>query len=219
MHFQFLIEDASGEILIRQVMYKIQSLYPDISCDYKAFHGIGGYSKTGSVNKQKTGKLLNDLSIYLSGFNKSLSVYNSAIFVVLDNDKRDPQDFKNSLESIAIAQNITIDHVFCLAIEEMEAWLLGDIQALLEAYPSAKSNILHDYVQDSLCGTWELLANAIYTGGYTRLKKDFPSYSGIGKIKCEWAERIGQNMDIYHNLSPSFNFFINEVMKRIPKSA
>ena len=45
------------------------------------------------------------------------------------------------------------------AIEESEAWLLGDREALIAAYPDINLEILDTYVQDSQCGTWELLRN------------------------------------------------------------
>lgn len=45
---------------------------------------------------------------------------------------------------------------FCIAIEEMEAWLLGDEKAIEEAYPQAKMPLLRKYVHDSIVGTWEI---------------------------------------------------------------
>lgn len=57
-----------------------------------------------------------------------------ALFVVLDNDTRDTQIFREELEQVAIRENIVMDHVFCIAVEEMEAWLLGDRNAIQSAY-------------------------------------------------------------------------------------
>lgn len=53
----------------------------------------------------------------------------------------------------------------------MEAWYLGDRNALLRAYPRAKKEVLNRYVQDSICDTWELLADALYAGGSASIKK------------------------------------------------
>ncbi len=36
---------------------------------------------------------------------------------------------------------------FCLAIEEVELWLLGDEMAIQIAYPGYKKATLHDYAQ------------------------------------------------------------------------
>ena len=218
MHFQFLIEDPSGEALVKALMEKMQREYPKITMDCKGFHGLGKLpQKKGNPKELKTGKLLNDLAVYLDGFNKrfvKVPDYPVAVFVVIDNDDNDPAEFMEKLEGVAKAKNISIDHVFCLAIEEMEAWLLGDETALFDAYPNAKRNIYQTYAQDSICGTWEKLADVVYPGGCAKMKKDNPSYAGIGKIKMEWAIRIGERMDIGRNVSPSFNRFIEEIRKR-----
>ena len=94
---------------------------------------------------------------------------------------------------------------FRFAIEESEAWLLGDPFAAELAYPRAKQAILDTYVQDSICGTWELLADAIHERGAVDLVRR--GYPDIGIAKCEWAERIGRLVDIQRNQSPSFAKF------------
>jgi hypothetical protein len=92
--------------------------------------------------------------------------------------------------------------LFRIAIEEMEAWYFGDRQALLEAYPQAKVEVLARYQQDRVCGTWELLADAIFPGGSAALKK--AGWPLPGQVKYEWAEKIGPLLDLDRNLSPSF---------------
>ena len=82
---------------------------------------------------------------------------------------------------------ISIQVFFCIAIEEMEAWLLGDSEALLTAYPTAKRQLLQRYIQDSIIGTWEYLADIVYKGGLQTLKRDVSSYYEIGMFKCECA--------------------------------
>jgi hypothetical protein len=215
MYFQFLIEDRSGSVLIESVMKKIKSQRPDINYSCKSFGGIGGFSKRNSVNEIKTGKLLNDLVIYLRGFNKSLRGIDAAIFIIIDNDKRNTDDFMKKLKNVADTNMITIDHVFCIAVEEIEAWLLGDEAALIKAYPAVKMSVLHSYEQDSICGTWEILADAIYPGGSAKLKKEYPTYTEIGICKSEWAGKIGEYLNISNNKSPSFQLFISEIQKRL----
>ena len=139
----------------------------------------------------------------------------AAVFVVVDNDERNTEDFKNELEEVARNKVVTVDHVFCIAVEELEAWLLGDENAVKVAYPQVKTNVIHDYVQDSICGTWEILADAVYRGGSVKLKKESRSYQDIGTVKCEWAKNIGERLDIHNNQSPSFNYFIGEVERRL----
>ena len=214
MYYQFLIEDRSSEILVNRIMEKIKKKYSDIYYDSKQFHGIGRLPKGNNAKEIKNGKLLNDLAIYMRGFNKSLQGMDSVLVIVVDNDDRIPDEFIRELEGVASCNQINIDYAFCIAIEEIEAWLLGDEKALLEAYPSARVSVLHNYIQDSICGTWEVLADVLYKGGYDKLKQNSSSYAEIGKVKCEWADRIGQCLDITKNSSPSFNNFISNIEKR-----
>lgn len=98
----------------------------------------------------------------------------------------------------------------------MEAWLLGDVDAIGAAYPEYKKGAAKTYVQDGICDTWEVLANMVYPGGLVKLKKNAGnSYSEIGRAKAEWADRIGGRLNLMTNASPSFQFFINELIKRI----
>lgn len=215
MHFQFLVEDRSSTELINILMDNIVSSNPNITFNCKGFRGIGGFTKKNTVKETKTGKLLNDLATYLRGFNRSLQGIPAAIIVVLDNDDRNVEIFREELESVTRQNMILVDHVFCVAVEEVEAWLLGDQEALTTAYPSAKTQILRGYIQDSICGTWELLADVVYPGGIAKIKKDKLSYMEIGKLKAEWAKNIGIHMSLQENASPSFNYFIQEIRKRI----
>jgi len=217
MYFQFLIEDKSGEILIEKIMDILCEMNNDVSYKCKSFHGIGGLTKKNTIKETKTGKLLNDLATYLKGFDKSLqNMYGgAAIFVVLNNDKRETDAFREALEQVAETNNVSIDHVFCIAVEEMEAWLLGDEAAIKTAYPNAKLNHLKNYEQDSICGTWEILAEIVYEGGMKKFAKECPTFVEAGKIKSEWAEKIGQHIDLENNKSPSFQFFIKEIRKRL----
>lgn len=215
MYFHFLIEDQSSAILIKLLMEKLTSNNPDLAYQCTAFKGLGGFTKKNTVKETRTGKLLNDLATYLRGFNKSLKDFPSAIIIVLDNDKNNPEEFREELESVAQTNGIIVDHVFCIAVEEMEAWLLGDRAALMAAYPSAKAQVLNSYRQDSICGTWELLADAVYPGGLIKLRRNCPTYKEIGSCKCEWAQKIGTYMDPENNQSPSFQYFLSELKKRM----
>lgn len=215
MHFQYLVEDQSGAALIRILMQKIVELYPNATYDCKGFRGIGGFTRKNTIKETKTGKLLNDLATYLRGFDRSLQSFPSVIIVVLDSDDHDVQQFRSELEAVAIQNMIKIDHVFCLAVEEIEAWLLGDRHALLSAYPHAKMHVLNTYVQDSICGTWEVLADAVYPGGTSKLSREHASFIEIGKLKAEWAQNIGIHTDLKSNESPSFNDFIHEIERRL----
>jgi hypothetical protein len=99
---------------------------------------------------------------------------------------------------------------FCMAIEEGEAWLLGDIAAVRTAYPDAKDVILRSYENDSICGTWETLAEAVYPGGSKALIRR--GCQAVGAEKFTWAaERICPNMDVENNSSPGFQLFRDRI--------
>lgn len=219
MYFQFLTEDESTGIMVDHIMKKIKMQYEDkdIIWDIKPFKGIGHLGKTGTVLDRKTGKLLNGLPMYLKGFDKSLSNMEGAvIIVVLDNDRRDIEAFREKLEDIAACNMILCDYSFCVAIKESEAWLLGDKDAILKAYPDAKIQYLKRYDQDGICDTWEVLADIVYVRGLAGLKKKAGgNYAEIGKAKYEWADQIAPKMDLHKNESPSFQYFISELERRI----
>lgn len=68
-----------------------------------------------------------------------------------------------------------------------EAWLLGDIPAVKKAFPRAKDGLLHAYINDSICGTWEHLADTVFKGGRQALIKE--GWQSIGREKSIWAEK------------------------------
>jgi hypothetical protein len=72
---------------------------------------------------------------------------------------------------------------------------------------------LRSYEQDSICGTWEWLADAVFHGGAERLEE--VGYPQIGREKCQWADNIGQYMNIDANQSPSFQAFCGLLRSKI----
>lgn len=215
MHFQYLIEDQSSKTLIDQIMTRTIKNADADTYNCKSFKGIGGFTKKNTVKEMHTGKLLNDLATYMRGFQRSLQGIEAVLVVVLDNDDNDPSEFEKELHEVAMHNRISMDHVFCIAIEEMEAWLLGDEEAIKSAYPYYKKNILNSYEQDSICGTWEVLADVIYRGGLREIKKKKFSYMEIGKLKSEWATKIGRYMTYENNKSPSFQKYYESIVKRV----
>jgi hypothetical protein len=113
--------------------------------------------------------------------------------------------FKQELLDVLEACNPAPTAMFRIAIEEMEAWLLGDRNAILTAYPKARQRVLNGYQQDSICGTWELLADAIHKGGAKALKRK--GWPAPGVEKCEWAGKIGPLLGVERNRSTSFQVF------------
>ncbi len=199
MHFEFLMEDQSSaramEILIpkllgRNVTHKIHS-----------YKGIGRIPK-GLQPKTDANKriLLDRLPHLLRGYGKI--PHYGHIVIICDLDDRDKATFLSELYQLLDSCDPKPDAIFCLAIEEFEAWYLGDLAAVRKAYPHAKENILNGYENDSICDTWELLADAVYKGGSKALNDR--GWQAVGEQKSIWARTISPHMDVEHNASPSF---------------
>ena len=147
-------------------------------------------------------KLLRGYGNAFAGYGRN---YSAVVIVVCDLDDKCLKMFRDELFRLLCACVPHPTTRFCLAIEEGEAWFLGDIPSIKKAYPRAKDSILNAYVNDSICGTWEHLADALYPGGSQNLLEQ--GHQRIGTEKSTWAEKIAPNMDVENNHSPSFCYF------------
>lgn len=202
MHIEFLVEDSSGEILLGELLPKMLGTQgAPHTWRLHSYKGIGrvpkGLTKGGDPSNRI---LLDQLPRILRGYGRTHGI--DAVVVVLDVDRRSCVDFLSELKEIVANCDPAPNTLFRLAIEEMEAWYFGDRAALNAAYPRAKAEVLNRYVQDSVCNTWEMLADAVHPGGLAVIKeKGWPL---PGQVKCEWASKIGPLIDIDANSSPSF---------------
>ena len=202
MHIEILVEDASGGKLLESLLPKLLGT-PSEPHTWRvhAYKGIGRIPRNLHAGGDAAKRILLDqLPRLLRGYGKTPGI--DAVVVVLDSDRRNCVDFLAELKALAANCNRAPSTLFRIAIEEMEAWYFGDRQALMEAYPRAKIEVLHRYQQDSVCGTWELLADAVYPGGSVAIKK--AGWPLPGQVKHEWAEKIGPLLDPDRNVSPSF---------------
>lgn len=131
-----------------------------------------------------------------------------ALFIVVDSDARNVTVFRRELNELLNQCNPKPDAHFIVATEEMEAWLLGDCAAIEAAYPKYDRKAYKLYVQDSVCETWEKLAEILKE---KHIKK--ADFYTVGMYKSMWASKIGAYMDISQNKSPSFNAFVSELTK------
>lgn len=213
MHLDILIEDQSGKAALDILVPKI--IDPDHTVRTIAYKGIGRIPHNMRDTKNAADRiLLDNLARLLKGYGKTHAGYGrdypAAVIVVCDLDKKCQKAFRDQLLGILEACMPRPVAAFCIAVEEGEAWLLGDLAAINRAYPSAKATVLNSYKNDSICDTWQTLANAVYPGGATKLSAG--GWQAVGKEKSRWASKICPNMDVNENKSPSFHYFRQKLL-------
>lgn len=189
MQIEFLLEERSAEVVLEIILPKI---LPD-DVDY-TFHVSEGKHD-----------LLKNLPTLLKGFGPPIS-NNRRIMVLIDEDREDCFCLKAQLEEIAhdagfvtkssASQEGDFQVVNRLAIEELEAWFFGDINALRNAYPRVSRNA---QVQDP---------DAIENGTSEALWRALRRYYPTRLPKTKVAQNIAHHMEPCRNTSRSFQVFI-----------
>jgi len=213
MHFEILVEDISGKKALDILVPKIINTEQH-TCNIHAYKGIGHIPKNlTSTSDPKKRILLDQLPRLIQGYGNTFANYppdyNAVLIIICDLDNRCLSSFRKELLNLVDSCVPKPKTQFCIAIEEGEAWYLGDLAAVKTTYPSAKEAVLNSYTNDDICGTWEKLADAVYSGGCQKLSK--LGHQAIGKEKTTWAERISPLMDIDKNHSISFCYFRDQL--------
>lgn len=131
--------------------------------------------------------------------------------VLLDADEEDCRVLKARLEDVvrevgmttksAVLPGLRFRVLNRIAVEELEAWYFGDVEALRAVYPRISPNLAQrrGYRDpDAISGgTWEALHRLL----------TYHRYSVPGKITL--AEQISRHMDPKRNRSHSFQMFMN----------
>ena len=213
MHFEILVEDQSGQKMLDILVPKI--IGADHTCKVIAYKGVGRIPKNINTGVDASKRmLLDNLPRLLKGYGKTFQSrrgYSEAVFVVCDLDDKCLKTFRQELYAVLNACHPRPETRFCIAIEEGEAWLLGDTPAIKAAYPEAEDGVLNQYVNDSICGTWECLADALYNGGSAALSAK--GWQAVGTEKSRWTEKITPHMDVKNNVSPSFNYLRQKLLE------
>ncbi|NOY90539.1 MAG: DUF4276 family protein [Deltaproteobacteria bacterium] len=138
--------------------------------------------------------LLDQLPAKLRGFANAGSPP-PGVLVLIDADDDDCIDLAACIRRAADAVAPDLPVVVCIAVEETEAFYLGDLAALERAYPNADMEMARAYAPDSVCGTWELFGEVIGDGGGN---------------KVLWAERMGESLttSAARSRSPSFRALV-----------
>jgi hypothetical protein len=217
MHMEVLVEDQSGAVAIEVLLKKILlPSRPETTYRIHPYKGLGripsGLKPTSDARHRI---LLDQLPRLLRGYGKSLPK-NSAVIVVVDRDRRDCMEFKRELIVLWKACRPRPQTLFRIAIEELEAWFLGDAQAVHAAYPQAPLKALEAIENpDAIIGAWEKMADLVYSGGANALKKQ--GYPIIGQAKAKWAEAIASHMNVEANRSRSFQVFRDGVRRLVDR--
>ena len=203
MHIEFLVEEPSAEAALLNILPKIIETTPF------AIHSYQG--------KQD---LLKKLLSRLMGY-KAWLQEDWRIVVLIDADDQDCKRLKAELDEIAHKSKLLTKSetknssqfqvLNRLAIEELEAWFFGDIEALNAAYPRISLNLSNKAKYrnpDSIAGgTWEALERELKRVGYYS--------SGLPKVTA--ARQISQHMVPESNRSHSFQVFHQGLLEIVGK--
>ena len=206
MLIEILSEDKSGAVVVERSVERI--------CDAegtKAQINVRPHRGCGSLPKDQNAKppkfassLLDLLPAKLRAYNNVYKGKDLILIIAMDTDNNDPEPMRKELYEVARTYAPDIRSVVGLSTEEIEAWMLGDRAAVIEAYPDCDKKVLDSYEQDSVCGTWEVLCRAINDNAEKLIDIGYPA---IGHYKARWAEDISKYMIPQRNVSPSFNTF------------
>ena len=206
MLIEILSEDKSGAVVVERLSERITE-----SEGIKAQVNVHPHRGCGSLPKDMTAKppkfansLLDLLPSELRAYNKIYAGKDIILIIAMDSDDKDPQALRQEIYSVASKFAPDIRSVVGISTEEIEAWVLGDKSAIIEAYPDTNKDVLDSYVQDSVCGTWEILCRAVSENAEELIDIGYPA---IGHYKALWTENISKYMLPQRNVSPSFNTF------------
>ncbi len=216
MHFEILVEDLSGKTALDILIPKI--IGDDHTFKVISYRGVGRVPTNLNPKADPTKRILLDrLPKLIRGYGKTFSSYPpdypAVLIVVCDLDDRCLSTFRQTLLECVHQCDPRPKTYFCIAVEEGEAWFLGDLEAIKSAYLKAKKSVLNSYTNDSICKTWEKLADAIFLGGYKSLSKN--GWQAVGQEKMTWALKISPLMDVEKNQSPSFCYFRDKLRSLI----
>jgi len=194
MHIEFLVEESSAEAALHNLLPKI----------------VGSVATFAIHPYQGKPDLMRKLPIRLKGYSYWLPE-DWRIVVLVDADDDDCLELKAQLEQIAQDAGLATKSAVPprqqfqvlnrLAIEELEAWFFGDVDALNAAYPRVSPTLSQRARYrnpDAITGgTWEALERLLQRLNYFR--------EGLPKITV--AREVSRHMDPARNRSRSFQVF------------
>lgn len=207
MHIEILTEDKSGAIVVQRLAQRIcDGIGAEVQISVRPHRGCGSIPKEPDLRPPKFASALLDLlPAKCRAYNEVYKGTDTILAVVMDSDDHSPDELCRTLYSCCKKYAPDVRSVIGICTEEIEAWLLGDRNAIVTAYPEYSEDALDEYEQDSVCGTWEALCKVVCPDTYEQLIDI--GYPAIGHYKARWAEEISRYMDPEKNISPSFLTF------------
>jgi len=198
MKIHMLVEGPSEKVFLE--LWTPRFL-PDHELRVHPHQGKGKLPRANELGKPPDPKrrgLLDQLPAKLSAFGKSADPRDECIVVLIDADTDDPTQLRDQLDELLSRLDRRPAVKFCLAIEELEAFYLGDLKALKSAYPNHNHELARTYVPDSICNTWEVFGKVI---------------GDDGGNKVAWAETMGPKVTTKpkQSRSPSFKAFCGDL--------
>lgn len=181
MRIEFLLEEYSMKVFLEILLPRI--LPDEIKLNEHYF--LRAHEGKSDLKKSIPKKI--------SAFNNS----NTEVGVVIlqDQDSNDCMMLKNELVSLCELPNSNVRSLVRIVCRELEAWYLGDMDAMQKAYPKFiahkyKNKAKFRYPDDS--------------NASDEIKKILPTFQ-----KVEGARRISPHINVEMNRSPSFHQFVN----------
>jgi hypothetical protein len=193
MQIDILLEEPSAEEALRNLLPKI----------------IKGRARVNLINMRNKSRLLQELPARLCGYKRRIEAGEDLrLLILVDRDDDNCQDLKATLERMAREAGLSTKSspqengqfyvVNRIAIQELEAWFIGDIDALKKAFSSLRGvSFPKSFQNPDKCGKWEILHRFLRQNGIYR--SNYP--------KIEAARKISQQIEISHNRSKSFQHF------------
>ncbi len=205
--FEILVEGASDVPAVRDVLARRFGLVENVNFRIHKHKGRGRLPSDllGPPDpKQQT--LLHLLPAKL----RSWSYFgdDACVVVLIDADNDPCHDLLAQLnEMLASLPRRPPRVLFRLAVEETESWFIADVDAILAAYPRARTKKLRGIAADEIVGAWEELAIAlgVKTTGVT------------GADKFIWAECISPHLNLEEPRSPSLRKFIEGISREVSR--
>lgn len=198
MHLEVLVEEISAAAALEYLLPKIAPSGTTHTC-----HPFQGKPD-----------LLRSLQPRMRGYASWLPS-DWRILILIDRDDDDCKILKRKVQELVRLAGFAdgspgaadVRHCARICVEELEAWFLGDVPALVKAFPRVPPTLAQRRgFRDSdgvIGGTWERLERVLQQAGYYK----------AGMPKVEVARQVAAHMNPLTNRSKSFNVFRDGVVR------